>query len=187
MATLFLIASPSLKLEVFLRRKEDQKEEGVTLYCSRLRISRTNAKPSLHHVRGIVCRTHSCGHLCQTSVWSPSSLYPMPWHEIHLLDTDSCLSSLLLLSDDWNSVDDNCANIWFWTERRTSGEKEERILIARQKTKETRGGEEMRTFSKVETALSSLECLRVIWPINSFPVTRIECEGRTRIENKCAS
>ena len=42
-------------------KKEDQKEEGVTLYCSRLRISRTNAKPSLHHVRGIVCRTHSCG------------------------------------------------------------------------------------------------------------------------------
>ena len=105
----------------------------------------------------------------------------------YILDTDSCLSSLVLLSDDWNSLDDNCADmIWDGTNDEWR-EREERFLIARQKTKETRGGEEMRTFSKVETALSSLECLRVIWPINSFPVTRIECEGRTRIENKCAS
>ena len=59
-------------------KKEDQKEEGVTLYCSRLRISRTNAKPSLHHVRGIVCRTHTCGLLCQCILSCLSSLNLMP-------------------------------------------------------------------------------------------------------------
>ena len=37
----------------------DLQVRKATLYCSRLRISRTAAKPSLHHVRGIVCRTHS--------------------------------------------------------------------------------------------------------------------------------
>ena len=59
-------------------KKEDQKEEGVTLYCSRLRISRTNAKPSLHHVRGIVCRTHTCGLLSQCILSCLSSLNLMP-------------------------------------------------------------------------------------------------------------
>ena len=66
----------------------------------------------------------------------------------YILDTDSCLSSLLLLSDDWNSVDDNCADmIWDRTNDEWR-EREERFLIARQKTKETRGGEEMRTQSQ---------------------------------------
>ena len=39
-------------------KKEGQKEEGVTLCYSRLLLSRTEAKSSLHRVRGIVCRTH---------------------------------------------------------------------------------------------------------------------------------
>ena len=68
-------------------KKEDQREEGVTLYCSRLRISRTNAKPSLHHVRGIVCRTHSCGLWCQCIVLCLSSLYAMPCPNTHYTQT----------------------------------------------------------------------------------------------------
>ena len=42
-------------------KKEVQKEEGVTLCYSRLHLSCTEAKSSLHRVRGIVCRTHTCG------------------------------------------------------------------------------------------------------------------------------
>ena len=39
-------------------KKEVKKEEGVTLCYSRLLLSRTEAKSSLHRVRGIVCHTH---------------------------------------------------------------------------------------------------------------------------------
>ena len=48
----------------------DLQVRKATLYCSRLRISRTAAKPSLHHVRGIVCCTHSCGLQCHTPIVS---------------------------------------------------------------------------------------------------------------------
>ena len=71
-------------------KKEDQREEGVTLYCSRLRISRTNAKPSLHHVRGIVCRTHTCGLLCSAS-YRVSSHLTLCLSNTHY-NPDSCLS-----------------------------------------------------------------------------------------------
>ena len=75
----------------------------------------------------------------------------------YILDTDSCLSSLLLLSDDWNSLDDNCADmIWDGT----NDEWRERGKIFDCQTKDKRdkrrrGDEDTITISKAESALSS--------------------------------
>ena len=76
---------------MFLKKKEVQREEGVTLCCSRLHLSRTEAKLSLHRVRGIVCCTHMCEHQCQSTVSCLSSLNLMPWQ--YTLHPNSCLIS----------------------------------------------------------------------------------------------
>ena len=57
--------SPSFKVEVFLK-KEDQREEGVTLCCSRLHLSRTKAKLSWHR-----CAASSAAHPCVDTNVSP--------------------------------------------------------------------------------------------------------------------